>query len=68
MDPNEQEADQKLMQAEEVDTTAAVLESQGNEEQSGELEEMAQDMKEGAEQQKTDSEAQISESNPAPNP
>lgn len=67
MDPNEQEADKTLMQAEEVDTTAAVLESQGNEEQSDELENMAQDMKEQAEQQKMDSEAQISESNPAPN-
>lgn len=61
MDPNEQEADQKLIQANEVETTAVVLESQGNEEESGELEEMAQEMKEDAEQSKMDSEAQISE-------
>lgn len=66
MDPNEQEADQKLMQAEEVDTTAAVLESQGNQEESAELEKMAQEMKEGAEQQKMDSEAQISEAGQTP--
>lgn len=63
MDPNEVEADQKLMQAEEVEDTATSLEVQGNEKDSADLEKKAQDMKEGAEQQKMDSEAQISEGN-----
>lgn len=63
MDPNEVEADQKLMQAEEVEDTATSLEVQGNENDSADLEKKAQEMKEGAEQQKMDSEAQISEGN-----
>lgn len=61
MDPNEVEADQKLMQAEEVEETATSLEVQGNDEDSKDLEKKAMEMKEGAEQQKMDSEAQISE-------
>lgn len=63
MDPNEVEADQKLMQAEEVEDTATSLEVQGNDEDSKDLEKKAMEMKEGAEQQKMDSEAQISEGN-----
>lgn len=63
MDPNEIEADQKLMQAEEVEDTATSLEVQGNDEDSKDLEKKAQEMKEGAEQQKMDSESQISEGN-----
>lgn len=61
MDPNEQEADEKLMKAEEKDDEAEALRAQGDVVKGFEKEKEAQDMKEGGEQQKMDSEAQISE-------
>ena len=63
MDPNEQEADQKLMQAEEVEATAENLENQGNAQTSSILEETATELRETAEQQKIDTESQINEAN-----
>lgn len=63
MDPNEQEMDEKLIKAEEVEDSATIQRSQGNENQASELEEKADEMKTEAEQGKIDTESQINEGN-----
>jgi hypothetical protein len=65
MDPNEQEADQKLMEAEEVEATGENMRNQGNEKTASELNESANNLRETAEQQKIDTESQINEANVA---
>lgn len=65
MDPNEQEADQELIKAGDVEADAAGASAQGNEDKAEELEEKAQEMKEQAEQMKIDTESQINEANAA---
>lgn len=63
MDPNEQEADEKLIQAEEVDAAAEAAERQGNAEAASKLEEVVITLQEDGEQQKMDTESQINEAN-----
>lgn len=61
MDPNEQEADERLMEAEETEDSAQLLREAGNEETALKLEEKAQELKEGGEEQKMDSESLINQ-------
>jgi hypothetical protein len=61
MDPNEQEADEKLIQAEEIEDSAEILRAQGNTEDAAKLEEEAQDLKEGNEQKKMDAESLVNQ-------
>lgn len=63
MDPNEQEADQKLMEANDAEVAAESLKDEGFNENSKVLEKKAQELKEQAEQQKIDTESQITEGN-----
>lgn len=63
MDPNEQEADENLIKANEVEVEAEAAEERGNGQKAEELTGKAVEMKEDAEQGKVDSEAQIHEGN-----
>lgn len=63
MDPNEQEADVELQEAEEVDETATLIRSQGDDQTAQKLEDAASELREDGEQRKIDTESQIHEAN-----